>query len=85
MFRRPFRRDRCISFGRAWAGGWRFSPRELGLLFYYALIRLDRLAGFAAARDALVDVATSMYAGDIPRRDAHIAAIRAAYAAVGVV
>jgi Zn-dependent metalloprotease len=40
--------------------------------------------GFRDTLTALVDVASTMYGGDPATRDAKVAAIREAYAAVGI-
>jgi bacillolysin len=61
-----------------------FTPREVALLYYHALTRLGRVDGFSEMRTEVLDVASSMYAGDIPIRDAKLAAIRDAYDDVGI-
>jgi bacillolysin/neutral peptidase B len=62
-----------------------FTPREVALLYYNALIRLGRFDGFGETLIILVDVASSMYAGELAVRDAKVAAIRAAYGATGII
>jgi bacillolysin len=66
------------------SGERRFTPREVALLYYHALVRLGRMDGFRDTLTALVDVASTMYGGDPATRDAKVAAIREAYAAVGI-
>ncbi|MHC1767227.1 MAG: M4 family metallopeptidase [Verrucomicrobiia bacterium] len=61
-----------------------FEPREVAILYYLTLTRLDKLADFAKTLQVLVDVASTFYAGNPALRDQKIAAIKAAYAAVGI-
>lgn len=61
-----------------------FEPREVAILYYLTLTRLDKLADFAKTLQVLGDVASTFYAGDPPLRDQKIAAIKSAYAAVGI-
>lgn len=59
-------------------------PGEAALLYYLALLRLGSLAGFADVLGALVQAATTYYAGDPEKRDVVVARITAAYAEVGI-
>lgn len=61
-----------------------FPPRDAALLLYLCLSRLGSLADFTDAVEALVDVAKVFYMGDPAERDDKVAAIEAAYAAVGI-
>lgn len=61
-----------------------FTPREVSYLYYLALTRLGRMDGFDAALEALVAVAMTYYGGDPVERDAKVAALRRAYAEVGI-
>jgi len=61
-----------------------FEPREAAILYYYTLMRLNKLADFATVLQALIDVAATFYAGDKAIRDQKIKAIQTAYAAVGI-
>ncbi len=65
-------------------GAYVFSPRDVAYLYYYCLLRLTPLASFREALESLVDVATTVYAGSPEERDAKVAAVRGAYAAVGI-
>lgn len=60
-----------------------FSPKEVALLYYLTMTRLGQLADFSATLQTLVNVAGTYFAGD-GRRNEKLAAIRAAYAAVGI-
>lgn len=62
-----------------------YSVRDAAVLFYVTLIRLAPLATFRDCRDAMVDSARSMYVGNDEVRDDKVAAIEAAYDAVGIV
>ena len=61
-----------------------FEPREVAILYYLVLTRLDKLADFRKIHQVLLDVASVVYAGDLPIRDKKIAALVSAYAAVGI-
>ena len=61
-----------------------FPPREVAILYYLCLCRLPSLADFAKALQALVDVASSLYAGDPEEREEKVEHLKAAYAAVGI-
>jgi Zn-dependent metalloprotease len=61
-----------------------FEPREVAILYYLTLTRLDKLADFAKTLQGLVDVASTFYAGDPALREKKVAAIKTAYAAVGI-
>jgi bacillolysin/neutral peptidase B len=62
-----------------------FTPREAATLYYLSLAHLSRAADFSAARQALVDVAKTYYAGDRKEVAAKTAAIESAYDGVGIV
>jgi len=62
-----------------------FKPQELARLYYLTLTRLAPLAKFTDCRRALLNVATTYYRGDPAAQKAKIAAIAAAYDAVGIV
>lgn len=64
-------------------GGRHFSPREVAVLYYLCLTRLYKLATFVQARDTLINVASTYYAGH-PSRDVKLEALRAAYREVGI-
>jgi bacillolysin len=61
-----------------------FTPRDVAVLYYLCLIRLGSLATFVDVLGELVDVAAVYYAGDDAERQRKIAAIRNAYARVGI-
>lgn len=61
-----------------------FPPREAALLFYLCLSRLNSMATFGDTAETMVDVAKVFYMGDPDERDTKVAAIEAAYAAVGI-
>lgn len=61
-----------------------FSPREISVLLYLCLSRLERRATFVDALDSLVDVATVYYAGNEDERDEKIKHILSAYESVGI-
>ncbi len=65
------------------AGSVLFTPREAALLYYLTLTRLFKLSSFAQARDTLLNVASVYYSGS-PARQQKLAAITAAYNAVGL-
>lgn len=61
----------------------RFTPEEVAVLYYLTLTRLDRMATFSKCLQVLLDVARVRYA--IPAmRKKKLAALRDAYAAVGI-
>jgi bacillolysin len=64
-------------------GGSVFTPHDVATVYYLALTRLGRQDGFAETLAALVDVASTYWGGD-ETRDDRIAAIRKAYADVGI-
>jgi len=66
------------------AGARAFTPKEGALLFYLGFIRLGQLSGFGDVLGAVVDVAQSLWMGDPQVRDGKVAAIRDAYAEVGI-
>jgi bacillolysin len=59
-------------------------PDQAAVLFYLALDRLMPLATFADARQALIDVCATYYAGNTDLRDGVITAIHKAYDFVGI-
>jgi Zn-dependent metalloprotease len=61
-----------------------FEPREVAILYYLTLTRLDKLADFTKTLQVLVQVASTFYSGDPALRDKKIAAIRTAYSAAGI-
>ena len=61
-----------------------FTPREVAVLYYLCLSRLNNLATFSDALETLVDVATVYYAGDDFERQTKIAQIKDAYQKVGI-
>lgn len=65
-------------------GKYVFSPKEVAVLYYLTLTRLDRLATFSKALAVLLDVAKTYYA-DPARREKKTQAITQAYAEVGIV
>jgi Zn-dependent metalloprotease len=60
-----------------------FTPRDAAILYYLCLSRLNKLATFQQARDTLLNVAGVYYAGHADRQQ-RIAAIREAYAGIGL-
>jgi bacillolysin/neutral peptidase B len=66
------------------SGATVFTPREVAYLYYLGLTRLGRTDGFDDALQALVDVAMTYYRGDPQERDRKVAALRDAYAKVGI-
>jgi Zn-dependent metalloprotease len=64
-------------------GQWMFSPRQVAILYYYCLLRLDRFATFKQARDALLSVAKTLFAGDAKLQE-RLNCIRKAYSDVGI-
>lgn len=62
-----------------------FPAREVAVLYYLCLSRLQSLATFAQTRQALIDAASTFYAGDPEERTRKVQAIRDAYDAVGIV
>ena len=61
-----------------------FPVEEAAVLLYLCMTRLPPLATLSDARAGLEDVAKTYFAGDPPRRDRKLAAIAAAYDAVGI-
>jgi len=66
------------------AGARHFTPREVAGLYYSTLQRLTAQATFAEARKQLRDVVASRYAGFPEEAAAKVAAVDAAYDAVGI-
>jgi Zn-dependent metalloprotease len=60
-----------------------FPPREVAILYYLCLTRLNNLATFSKALTTLVDVATTYYPDPLERQR-KLEAIRAAYKSVGI-
>lgn len=58
-------------------------PRDVAVLYYLCLTRLQMRAKFADARRLLLDVARTYFAG-VPSLQDHIATIESAYDAVGI-
>lgn len=67
------------------AQGRVFTPIDVARLYYWTLQRLNDRATFDKVLLELIDVVSSVNAGDPATRDRKIAAIRAAYGAVGIV
>ena len=65
-------------------GNRNFSVEDAALLFYLCMTRLSPGATFADARAMMTSVARTYYSGDLARADRQVAAIEAAYDAVGV-
>lgn len=61
-----------------------FTAREVAVLYYLCLCRLNRLAGFSDALESLVEVATVYWAGDAQERQAKVKQIQDAYGQVGI-
>lgn len=59
------------------------TPREVAVLYYLTLQRLDRLATFRQTRATLLNVAATYFLGD-PENDEKLGAIKDAYDAVGI-
>jgi bacillolysin/neutral peptidase B len=64
-------------------GRWMFSARQVAILYYYCLLGLDRFATFKRARDALLSVAKTLFAGDAKLQE-RLNCIRKAYSDVGI-
>lgn len=64
-------------------GHWIFSPREVAILYYYCLLRLDRLATFKQVRASLISVAKTFFSGAANPQQ-KLDAIGKAYDAVGI-
>lgn len=62
-----------------------FTAREVAGFYYSTLQRLTTMAGFSQARDAMVTVVSTRYAGFPAMAADAIAAVEAAYDAVGIV
>jgi len=60
-----------------------FTPREVAVLYYLCLTRLDKLATFSQTLQTLRNVASTYYAGDA-QRQTKLDAITDAYAKVGI-
>ncbi len=68
------------------AGGkYIFMPRDVAVLYYLSLQRLNSLATFGKTLQALIDVASVYYGGDATDRDVKIQAIQNAYKKAGIV
>jgi len=65
------------------AGAYAFTPKEVAVLYYLTLTRLDPLATFQRCLSTLLDVAKTYY-GDPTRRAQKIPVILDAYARVGI-
>ena len=61
-----------------------FTVREVAVLYYLCLCRLNSLATFSDVLETLVDVAKVYYAGDDLERQKNIAQINSAYEKVGI-
>jgi bacillolysin len=61
-----------------------FTARDVAVLYYLCLSRLNSLADFAKTLETLVGVAGTYYGGDAAVRDQKIKAIRDAYKRVGI-
>jgi bacillolysin/neutral peptidase B len=61
-----------------------FRPRDVAVLYYLCLCRLNSLATFSDVLETLVDVAGIYYAGDDLERQTKIAQIKDAYQKVGI-
>ncbi len=61
-----------------------FPARDVAILYYLTLSRLNPLATFQKTLQVLLDVAETLYAGDPAERDAKRAHIRQAYEKVGI-
>lgn len=66
------------------AGHKELTPREAAVLYYMCLMRLPQRATFARTLRGLIDVATVYFAGDAKAQARKLAAIRRAYARVGI-
>lgn len=62
-----------------------FTPKEIAVLYYLCLIRLNNMATFSDVLETLADVATIYYAGDDAEREKKLATIKDAYKEVGIV
>jgi bacillolysin len=61
-----------------------YTAREVAVLYYLCLCRLNSQATFSDVLETLVDVANTYYAGDDLERQAKIAQIKDAYQKVGI-
>jgi bacillolysin len=61
-----------------------FTPRDVAYLYYLTLVRLSRLATFSDVRATLINVASTLYAGNQAELTRKLAAINQAYDAVGI-
>jgi Zn-dependent metalloprotease len=66
------------------SGQYVFTPVDVAILYYLTLTRLSRMATFSDCLRTLKSVAAIYYSGDTAVRDARVAAIDTAYAAVGI-
>lgn len=66
-------------------GHYVFSPRDVAVLYYLCLTRLNSLATFQKVLQTLVDIGNTYYAGDTVKRNRRIQYIRNAYKKVGVI
>ena len=64
-------------------GTWMFTPQDVAILYYYCLLRLDRMATFKQARTALLNVAKTLFSGSAEGPN-KVAAIAKAYDDVGI-
>ena len=62
-----------------------FTVDDAAILLYLAMVRLTNNASFIEAADSIVDATATLYAGSAVVRDAKVAAVKRAYAAVGIV
>ena len=60
------------------------APLDVARIYYWCLQRLNDRATFATVLAELVDVTSSLYAGDPVALDRAVTAIKKAYAAVGI-
>lgn len=65
------------------AGRRQFTSREVAILYYLCLTRLNSLATFSKVLQVLTDVATTFYGGDAGRQK-KVEAIKEAYRKVGI-
>lgn len=61
-----------------------FTPYQASLLFYLALGQLGKLSNFKDSLTAVINAASSLWQGQTEVRDKKVAAIKGAYAAVGI-
>lgn len=70
--------------GRDASGAFNFSVEDAALALYLCLTRLPPQATFSDARAGLIAVTSTVFSGNLAERDRKVAAIGAAYDAVGV-